>query len=55
MMDCTYYLTQNLSERNAANLVSSLKEINSSVFLYRANDRRVNRKSLVGILSARFM
>lgn len=55
MMDCTYYLTQNLSERNAANLVSSLKEINSSVFLYRANDRRVNGKSLVGILSARFM
>ncbi|MBR4890236.1 MAG: HPr family phosphocarrier protein [Clostridia bacterium] len=55
MMDCTYYLTQNLLERNAANLVFSLKEINSSVFLYRENGRRVNGKSLVGILSARFM
>lgn len=54
-MNCTYYLTQNLLERNAANLVFSLKEINSSVFLYRENDRRVNGKSLVGILSARFM
>lgn len=54
-MDCTYYLTQNLLKRNAANLVFSLKEINSSVFLYRVNDRRVNGKSLVGILSARFM
>lgn len=55
MMDCTYYLTQNLLKRNAANLVFSLKEINSSVFLYRVNDRKVNGKSLVGILSARFM
>lgn len=55
MMDCTYYLTQNLSKRNAANLIFSLKEINSSVFLYRANDRRVNGKSLIGILSGRFL
>lgn len=54
-MDCTYYLNQNLLERNAANMVFSLKEIPSSIFLYRENDRRVNGKSLIGILSARFM
>ena len=54
-MDCTYYLNQNLLERNAANMVFSLKEIPSSIFLYREYDRRVNGKSLIGILSARFM
>ena len=55
MMDCAYYLNQNLLERNAANMVFSLKEIPSSIFLYREYGRRVNGKSLIGILSARFM
>lgn len=55
MMSCTYKLNDNLLERNAANLVFSLKEINSSIFLYRENERRVNGKSLIGILSSRFM
>lgn len=55
MMTCTYKLNDNLLERNAANLVFSLKEINSSIFLYRENERRVNGKSLIGILSSRFM
>lgn len=55
MMICTYKLNDNLLERNAANLVFSLKEINSSIFLYRENERRVNGKSLIGILSSRFM
>ena len=54
-MTCTYKLNHNLLERNAANLVFSLKEINSSIFLYRENERRVNGKSLIGILSSRFM
>ncbi len=54
-MTCTYKLNDNLLERNAANLVFSLKEINSSIFLYRENERRVNGKSLIGILSSRFM
>lgn len=54
-MICTYKLNDNLLERNAANLVFSLKEINSSIFLYRENERRVNGKSLIGILSSRFM
>lgn len=54
-MSCTYKLNDNLLERNAANLVFSLKEINSSIFLYRENERRVNGKSLIGILSSRFM
>lgn len=54
-MICAYKLNDNLLERNAANLVFSLKEINSSIFLYRENERRVNGKSLIGILSSRFM
>lgn len=52
---CTYYLTQNLLERNAANIVFSLKEVHASIFLYRENDRRVNAKSFIGILSAHFI
>lgn len=54
-MTCAYKLNNNLLERNAANLVFSLKEINSSIFLYRENERRVNGKSLIGILSSRFI
>lgn len=54
-MTCAYKLNDNLLERNAANLVFSLKEINSSIFLYRENERRVNGKSLIGILSSRFV
>lgn len=54
-MTCAYKLNDNLLERNAANLVFLLKEINSSIFLYRENERRVNGKSLIGILSSRFM
>lgn len=54
-MTCAYKLNDNLLERNAANLIFSLKEINSSIFLYRENERRVNGKSLIGILSSRFM
>lgn len=54
-MICAYKLNNNLLERNAANLVFSLKEINSSIFLYRENERRVNGKSLIGILSSRFI
>ena len=54
-MTCAYKLNDNLLERNAANLVFSLKEINSSIFLYRENERRMNGKSLIGILSSRFM
>lgn len=54
-MTCAYKLNDNLLERNAANLVFSLKEINSSIFLYRENERRVNGKSLIGILSSHFI
>ena len=54
-MICAYKLNKNLLERNAANLVFLLKEINSSIFLYRENERRVNGKSLIGILSSRFI
>ena len=54
-MICAYKLNDNLLERNAANLVFSLKEINSSIFLYRENERRVNGKSLIGILSSHFI
>lgn len=54
-MTCVYKLNNNLLERNAANLIFSLKEINSSIFLYRENERRVNGKSLIGILSSRFI
>ena len=54
-MTCAYKLNDNLLERNAANLVFSLKEINSSIFLYRENEGRVNGKSLIGILSSHFI
>lgn len=51
-----YRLTTNLLQRNAANLVFSLKEIPESIFIYRATDeRRVNGKSLIGVLSGHFL
>lgn len=54
-MSCSYYLNENLLERNAANMVFALKELPTSIFLYREQGRRINGKSLIGILSARFM
>lgn len=51
-----YRLNYNLFKRNAANLVFSLNEIPDSIYIYRNNDeRRINGKSLIGILSGRFL
>lgn len=55
-MSCSYYLTENLLQRNAAGLVFALNDLPTSVFIYRAYDeRRINGKSLIGILSGRFL
>ena len=55
-MKFQYKLKENLMQRNAANLVFSLNEIPESIYIYRDNDeRRVNGKSLIGILSGRFL
>ncbi len=55
-MSCEYYLTQNLLQRNAASLVFQLNELSTAVYLYKEYDeRRVNGKSFVGILSGKFL
>ena len=55
-MKTMFRLNQNLLQRNAANLVFALSEIPESIFIYRNNDeRRVNGKSLIGILSGHFL
>lgn len=55
-MKTMFCLKQNLLQRNAANLVFALSEIPESIYLYRNNDeRRVNGKSLIGILSGHFI
>ena len=51
-----YRLNYNLFKRNAANLVFSLNELPDSIYIYRNNDeRRINGKSLIGILSGHFL
>ena len=55
-MICTYQLKENLLSRNAANLVFSFKELSDSIYIYRNNDeRKINGKSLIGILSGHFL
>ena len=55
-MKCSYYLKENLLSRNAANLVFALSNIPESIYIYRNNDeRKVNGKSLIGILSGHFL
>lgn len=55
-MSCEYYLTTNLLQRNAASLVFQLNELSTAVYLYKPNDeRRVNGKSFVGILSGKYL
>lgn len=54
-MKCQYKLNENFLERNAMNFVNDILEIHSAVSIYRENGRRVNGKSRIGILSARFM
>ena len=56
MTTLTFHLKTNLFQRNAANLVFSLNELPDSIYLYRTNDeRKVNGKSLIGILSGHFL
>lgn len=54
-MDCTYKLNKNLLSRNATSLVYSLNELKTSVFLYKEYERRINGRSLIGVLSGRFL
>ena len=54
-VSCSYKLNCNLWNRNAANLVFALNELPTSVFLYKEYGRRINAKSLIGILSGRFL
>lgn len=55
-MKNSFKLKENLLKRNATNLVFSLKEIPESIYIYRENDeRRVNGKSLIGVLSGKFL
>ena len=54
-MSCSYKLNLTLWNRNAANLVFALSELPTSVFLYKEYGRRINGKSLIGILSGRFL
>ena len=50
-MDCTYVLNKNLFSKNATSLVYSLNELKTSVFLYKDYGRRINGRSLIGVLS----
>lgn len=54
-VSCSYKLNLTLWNRNAANLVFALNELPTSVFLYKEYGRRINGKSLIGILSGRFL
>lgn len=54
-MSCSYKLRENLWNRNAANMVFELQQLPCSVFLYKEYGRRINAKSLIGILSGRFL
>jgi phosphotransferase system HPr-like phosphotransfer protein len=54
-MEIKLKLTDNLNNRNAANLVNSLRELSSSVFIYKDSGRKVNGKTLVGLLSENFL
>ena len=55
-MDFNVKLTTDLiNNRNAANLVNSLRELESSVFIYKDSGRKVNGKTLVGVLSEHFL
>lgn len=54
-MSCSYKLNVNLWNRNAANLVFALNELPTSVFLYKEYGRRINGRSLIGILSGHFL
>ena len=54
-VSCSYKLNLTLWNRNAANLVFALSELSTSVFLYKEYGRRINGKSLIGILSGRFL
>lgn len=54
-VSCSYKLNLTLWNRNAANLVFALSELPTSVFLYKEYGRRINAKSLIGILSGRFL
>ena len=53
-MEIKLKLTDNLNNRNAANLVNSLRELSSSVFIYKDSGRKVNGQTLVGLLSGNF-
>lgn len=55
MMKTRYYLKENLLERNAMNFVDVVADMKSTISFYRDNERRVNGKSRIGILSGRFM
>ena len=54
-VSCSYKLNLTLWNRNAANLVFALSELPTSVFLYKEYGRRINGKSLIGILSGHFL
>lgn len=54
-MYCSYKLNLTLWNKNATNLVFALSELPTSVFLYKEYGRRINAKSLIGILSGRFL
>lgn len=54
-MDCTYTLNKNLFSKNATSLVYSLNELKTSVFLYKDYGRRINGRSLIGVLSGHFL
>lgn len=55
MMKTRYYLKENLLERNAMNFVDVVADMKSTISFYRDNERKVNGKSRIGILSGRFM
>lgn len=55
-MSCSYILKENLMQRNAANLAFSLSNLKTDIYLYKKGlNRRVNGKSILGILSGHFI
>lgn len=55
-MSFSYHLNTNLMQRNATNLVFNLQQLKTSIYLYKQGlERRVNGKSIIGILSGHFI
>ena len=56
MINLIYKLNKNLQSRFAAHLVFKLNDLSTAIFLQKKDEeRKINGKSLVGVLSGNFL